>query len=149
MTSTATPEAALASRRILVCVGSGGVGKTTVAASLALQGARTGRRALVVTIDPARRLADAGCENVTLLVGDGSAGWPEHAPFDKVLVAAAPELIPVGLLDQLRPGGRMVIPAGIDEAQKLMLVTRGEDARLNTREVLAVRFSELVVGDSG
>ena len=71
----APPEAVLESRRILVCVGSGGVGKTTVSAALALEAARRGRRALVLTIDPARRLADAlGLESLGLTPASLRAG---------------------------------------------------------------------------
>ena len=91
-----------------------------------------------------RRLAEQGCGNVEVTVGDGSAGWAEHAPFDRILVAAAPDLIPTALLAQLAPGGRMVIPAGLDGARTLMLVTRSADGALATRDVLPVRFSELV-----
>jgi len=87
----------------------------------------------------------AGYENIRLGVGDGSAGWPEHAPFDKVIVCAAPELIPPTLLSQLKPGGRMVIPAGIEDAQQLMLVEKDAEGRHETREVLRVRFSPLVI----
>ena len=94
-----------------------------------------------------RRLAEQGCTNVEVTVGDGSAGWAEHAPFDRILVAAAPDLIPTALLAQLVPGGRMVIPAGLDGAQTLMLVTRDAGGALATRDVLSVRFSELVVSD--
>ncbi len=90
-------------------------------------------------------LVQMGCENIRLGVGDGSTGWSEHAPFDKVLVAAAPELIPPALLGQLKPGGRMVIPAGIEDAQQLMLVEKGEDSLLSTQDILRVRFSPLVV----
>ena len=64
-----------------------------------------------------RRLAEHGVGNVEVVVGDGSRGWPEHAPFDKVLVAAAPDLIPTALLAQLKAEGRMIIPAGL-EARK-------------------------------
>ena len=92
-----------------------------------------------------RRLAEQGCANVEVTVGDGSAGWAEHAPFDRILVAAAPDLIPTALLAQLAPGGRMVIPAGLDGAQTLMLVTRDAGGALATTDVLSVRFSELVV----
>ena len=95
----------------------------------------------------ARRLAEQGCENVDVKSGDGSVGWAEHAPFDRILVAAAPELIPAALLSQLAPGGRMVIPAGLDGAQTLMLVTRNEDGALATEDILSVRFSALVVSD--
>ena len=93
----------------------------------------------------ARRLAEQGCDNVEVRAGDGSAGWAEHAPFDRILVAAAPDLIPPALLAQLAPGGRMTIPAGLDGAQTLMLVTRDESGSLATEDVLSVRFSELVV----
>jgi len=92
-----------------------------------------------------RRLADQGSINVELRIGDGSRGWPEHAPFDKILVAAAPDLIPTPLLDQLKPGGKMVIPAGIEDAQQLMLVEKNEKGQLNVEEILPVRFSSLVV----
>ena len=92
-----------------------------------------------------RRLAEQGCDNVEVKIGDGSAGLAEHAPFDRILVAAAPDLIPTALLAQLAPGGRMVIPAGLDGAQTLMLVTRNSDGSLATEDILSVRFSELVV----
>ena len=58
----------------------------------------------------ARRLFEQGCDNVEVRAGDGSTGWTEHAPFDRILVAAAPDLIPPALLAQLAPGGRMTIP---------------------------------------
>jgi len=92
-----------------------------------------------------RRLAEQGTINVELRVGDGSRGWSEHAPFDKILVAAAPDLIPTALLAQLKPGGRMVIPAGIEDAQQLMLVEKNEQGQHSVQEVLAVRFSSLTI----
>ena len=92
-----------------------------------------------------RRLSEQGCNNVEVRAGDGSTGWAEHAPFDRILVAAAPELIPPALLAQLAPGGRMTIPAGLGGAQTLMLVTRDESGSLATEDILSVRFSELVV----
>ena len=95
-----------------------------------------------------RRLAEQGCDNVEVRAGDGSAGWAGHAPFERILVAAAPDLIPTALLAQLAPSGRMVIPAGLDGAQTLMLVTRNEIGALATEEILSVRFSELVVSAS-
>ena len=93
----------------------------------------------------ARRLSEQGCDNVEVRAGDGSTGWSEHAPFDRILVAAAPDLIPPALLAQLAPGGRMTIPAGLDGAQTLMLVTRDKSGSLATEDILPVRFSELVV----
>ncbi|GMQ75631.1 MAG: protein-L-isoaspartate(D-aspartate) O-methyltransferase [Gammaproteobacteria bacterium] len=92
-----------------------------------------------------RRVTEQGTVNVEFRVGDGSKGWPEHAPYDKILVAAAPDLIPTPLLAQLKPGGKMVIPAGIENAQQLMLVEKNEKGQLNVEEILPVRFSSLTV----
>jgi protein-L-isoaspartate(D-aspartate) O-methyltransferase len=93
----------------------------------------------------ARRLRAAGYDSVQLRLGDGSRGWRDHAPFDKIIVTAAPELIPQGLLEQLKPGGRMVIPAGLEDEQKLILAEKGKDGRVRTRELIAVRFSPLTL----
>ena len=91
----------------------------------------------------ARRLSAFGCENSSCKVGNGYNGWPEHAPFDRIIVAAAPELIPPPLLDQLKPGGYMVLPAGLGEAQQLLQVQKTEGGQLETREVLAVKFAPM------
>lgn len=91
----------------------------------------------------AERLRAAGCTNVERRIGNGSNGWPEHAPYDRIIVAAAPELIPPALLGQLKKGGKMVIPAGLDEAQQLLLVTKDEAGKIATKEVLAVRFAPM------
>lgn len=92
-----------------------------------------------------RRLGDQKVKNVQLRVGDGSQGWADYAPFDRILVAAAPELVPTALLNQLKPGGRMVVPAGIEDAQQLMVVTKSASGQLNMEEILPVRFSALTV----
>ena len=93
-----------------------------------------------------RRLAGQGYANVSFRTGDGNLGWAAHAPFDRILVTAAPELIPPALLEQLRPGGRMAIPAGLEEDQRLLLVTRDAGGRFGTEEILPVRFSRLMSG---
>ena len=78
-------------------------------------------------------------------VGDGSRGWAEHAPYDAVLVTAASATVPRPLLDQLKPGGRMVLPLGGQDVQKLSLVTKETDGDISTREVMAVRFTQLEI----
>jgi protein-L-isoaspartate(D-aspartate) O-methyltransferase len=90
-----------------------------------------------------RRLKRLGYGNVEVRKGNGYYGWPEHAPYDKIMVTAAADLIPPPLLAQLKPGGRMVIPTGIPDRQTLVLVEKSGSGSLSTREVLAVRFSEL------
>ena len=89
------------------------------------------------------RLARHGLLNVEIKVGNGWRGWPEHAPLDKVIVAAATELIPPSLIQQLNPGGKMVIPCGPPEVQRLMLVDKDAKASVSTREIFAVLFSPL------
>jgi protein-L-isoaspartate(D-aspartate) O-methyltransferase len=94
------------------------------------------------------RLRRAGYANIELKIGNGYHGWPEHAPFDKVIVTAAPDLIPPPLIHQLKPGGRMVIPAGLPDSQQLILVEKAADGRLSTKELLPVRFSQLEGAES-
>ena len=88
-----------------------------------------------------QRLARQGHDNVCFRIGNGCRGWPEHAPFDKVMVTAAPELIPAQLIYQLKPGGKMVVPAGLTDGQQLTLVEKDASGAVSTREVLPVRFS--------
>jgi protein-L-isoaspartate(D-aspartate) O-methyltransferase len=95
-----------------------------------------------------RRLADQGCANVELRLGNGFHGWPEQAPFDKLIVTAGTDLVPPPLLYQLKPGGRMVIPTGLPDAQKLVLVQKDAAGRIKTTEGLRVRFSLLEGTDS-
>jgi protein-L-isoaspartate(D-aspartate) O-methyltransferase len=87
-----------------------------------------------------QRLARLGYANVTVRAGDGYRGWPERAPFDAILVTAAPPSIPQPLLDQLAPGGRLVAPVGPEGGvQELVVVERGA-AGLTRRSVIPVRF---------
>ena len=99
-----------------------------------------------LALETRRRLGRLGYRNVEIGVGNGYYGWSEHAPFDRIIVTAAPDLIPPPLIAQLKPGGRMVIPAGIPDKQQLMVLEKSADGRLATREVLPVRFSELEEG---
>ena len=83
--------------------------------------------------------------DIDVRVGDGSRGWIEHAPFDRILVTAAAEEPPAALIEQLDPGGRMVIPIGGQEIQQLSLFEKTEAGDLETREIMPVRFTELEV----
>ena len=96
----------------------------------------------------AKRLSRSGYTNVEIKVANGSHGLPEHAPYDKVMVTAAPDLIPPALINQLKPGGRMMIPAGLSDNQQLILVEKSANGRLSTREILPVRFSQLEGAES-
>ncbi len=84
-----------------------------------------------------------GYTNVGIRVGDGSRGWPEHAPFDKIMVTVASEDAPPVLLDELKPGGRMVLPLGADEAQILTVIDKDTAGKLSKRSLIPVRFSRL------
>jgi protein-L-isoaspartate(D-aspartate) O-methyltransferase len=87
-------------------------------------------------------LGELGYDNVEVRIGDGYQGWPEAAPFDGIIVTAAPERIPQPLVDQLRLGGKMVIPVG-RFLQELLVITRTEDG-IQTREVAGVRFVPMI-----
>lgn len=95
--------------------------------------------------DSARRtLERLGYRNVTVRVGDGYLGWPEHAPFDGIIVTAAPEEIPPPLVEQLKPGGRMVIPVGEPwTGQNLLVLEKQPDGTLSRRNLLPVAFVPL------
>ena len=93
-----------------------------------------------------RRLRRLGYRNIEVRTGNGYYGWPEHAPFDKIIVTAAPDLFPPPLIGQLKSGGKMVIPTGIPHNQQLVLVEKAEDGKLVTKNILPVRFSELEEG---
>jgi protein-L-isoaspartate(D-aspartate) O-methyltransferase len=90
-----------------------------------------------------QRLGLLGCDDVAIRVGDGSRGWAEHAPFDKILVTAAAAAPPPALVEQLRPGGRMAIPLGGKDVQQLSVVEKRLDSSLDTRTIMAVRFTQL------
>ena len=90
------------------------------------------------------RLAQLGYDHVTVRVGDGYHGWPEHGPYDAIIVTAASDHIPPPLVQQLKPGGRMMIPVGSPFfTQQLVLVEKQSDGAILTRELLPVRFVPL------
>jgi protein-L-isoaspartate(D-aspartate) O-methyltransferase len=85
-------------------------------------------------------LEEVGYENVHVRAGDGYAGWPEEAPFDIILVTAAAPRVPEPLVEQLREGGRLVIPVGAPAAVQQLILLRKEGGRLRERRVIPVRF---------
>ncbi|MEF3074545.1 protein-L-isoaspartate(D-aspartate) O-methyltransferase [Methylobacter sp. Wu1] len=90
-------------------------------------------------------LRELGYSNVEIRAGDGNLGWPEHAPYDGIIVTAAAPHIPQALIDQLRTGARLVIPLGQPySAQELMVVEKKPDGEIETREILDVAFVPLV-----
>ena len=90
-----------------------------------------------------QRLSSLGFRNIELKIGNGCHGWAEHAPFDKVIVTAAPDLIPTPLIDQLKPGGKMAIPAGLPDAQQLILIEKDHHGSVTSKDIIPVRFSQL------
>jgi protein-L-isoaspartate(D-aspartate) O-methyltransferase len=89
------------------------------------------------------RLSQLGYSTIDICVGDGSRGWAEHAPYDKILVTAAATRPPPALLEQLRPGGRLVMPVGPAEAQRLTVIDKETAGGTCVRKLIPVRFSLL------
>ena len=111
----------------------------------------------VVTIERYRTLADSarerlkalGCDNVTIRLGDGMAGAPDLAPFDRIMVTAAADAIPDALVAQLGEGGRMILPVGPrHDAQYLIKLNKAAGGELTREELIAVRFVPLLAGQA-
>ena len=121
-----------------------GTGLGYQAALMAALGARVWSVEIVEEFAQAARirLAELG-HDVEIRVGDGSRGWADHAPFDRILVTAAAREAPSALVEQLAPGGRMVIPLGTDEVQQLTLLGKDRDGAMTERAVMPVRFTRL------
>ena len=91
-----------------------------------------------------RDLAELGYDNIQVWIGDGYYGWKQHAPFDGIVVTATASHIPPPLIQQLKPGGRMIIPVGSRFlAQQLLLLVKDEEGNVTTRQILPVRFVPL------
>ncbi len=91
-------------------------------------------------------LKSLGYKNIQVRTGDGYKGWPEKAPFDAILVTAAPPEIPPELIKQLKPGGRMVIPVGRVN-QELIRITKKENGEIQKEHIIPVRFVPMIEGD--
>jgi len=121
-----------------------GTGSGYQAAVLAEMGAEVYTIEIIPALaDHARRvLASEGYDRVKVLTGDGYKGWPEHAPFDVVIVTCAPEEVPQALVDQLRNGGRMIVPVGVG-VQRLVILTK-QHGQVRQTDDLRVRFVPMV-----
>lgn len=96
----------------------------------------------------AELLKKLGHENVHVRHGDGYKGWPEEGPFDRIMLTAAPPRIPRALIDQLKPGGRMVAPVGRTVfSQELVVIDKDKQGRTSRRSVFPVRFVPMVPGE--
>lgn len=126
-----------------------GTGSGYQAAVLAAMGARVYSVEIIPELaQRAGALLDRLGYAVHLRVGDGNLGWPQQAPFDAILVTAAARRIPPKLVEQLKPGGRMIIPVGPNSwAEELTLVIKGPQGKVSRRSLMAVRFVPLVGGD--
>mgnify|MGYP002395617524 CR=1 FL=1 len=92
-------------------------------------------------------LEEQGYEDVHVLTGDGYLGWPEHAPFDAVIVTCAPEEVPEALVDQLAMGGRMILPLGDEYGMQRLVTLRKTEDGMEVREDIPVRFVPMVHGE--
>lgn len=91
-----------------------------------------------------KRLEDLNYQNIYYRLGNGYEGWVEEAPFDRIIVAAAPAEVPPALIEQLAPNGRMVIPVGPSFMQDLLLITKDEEGKVEQRTMSKVAFVKLI-----
>ena len=125
-------------------IGTGSGYQAAVLAELA-QAVYSIERIAVLAAEAEQRLRRLGYAHVQVRVGDGYGGWPEHAPYDAILVTAATPEPPAPLLEQLKPGGRLVVPLGpVHGHQELTLLTREDGDRYARQSVLPVRFVPFV-----
>ena len=126
-------------------IGTGSGYQTAILAELAAEVFTVERLPELAAASEAR-LNDLGYRNIHFRTGDGALGWPDQAPFDAVIVTAAPPLLPQPLVDQMRCGARLVAPIGSSHAddQVLILVEKDRDGAISQRELCSVRFVPLV-----
>ena len=129
----ATPPTDRGTGRIVIVTGMSGAGLTTALKAL-------GKEAEA-------RFHSLRLHNITARIGDGHKGWPEQAPFSRIIVTAATKEVPPGLIDQLAPGGILVVPVGREGRDQVLLrLTRGSDGHLSEETLGEVRFVPLVAG---
>ena len=123
-------------------IGTGSGYQTALLAKFALK-VYTVERIEPLKEEAEERLAKLGFSNIRFKLGDGSQGWREEAPFDRIMVTAAARKIPKKLIEQLAPGGGMIIPVG-GYTQRITIVTKDEDDKINIREDIPVVFVKLI-----
>jgi protein-L-isoaspartate(D-aspartate) O-methyltransferase len=123
-------------------IGTGSGYQTALLAHFA-QKVCTIERIAELSIAAKARLEQLGFSNIQYKIGDGSLGWPEHAPYDRIMVTAAAARIPDELFTQLKPSGRMIIPVGPPSWQQLLLITKDAQGLMHQHPVEDVRFVEL------
>ena len=141
-----TQELALGGSERVLEIGTGSGYQTAILAELAAHVVSVERHPAL--LDSARRmLGELDYSHVELHLSNGSLGWPSGAPYDRIIVTAAAPELPEPLLDQLGPGGRLILPVGTATQQELLLITRDPDG-LHQRRLGPVRFVPLV-GEAG
>jgi protein-L-isoaspartate(D-aspartate) O-methyltransferase len=147
MVALMTQAAQLSGCEKVLEIGTGSGYQAAVLAKLAEQVYTVER--IVVLARRARRILDSiGCNNVHIKVSDGTIGWPEHRPYDVILVTAGAPNVPQEYLDQLAPGGRLIIPVGEYRTQTLRRITRMPDDSFSSEDITTCRFVPLI-GESG
>jgi len=141
-----TEQLSVSSRHTVLEIGTGTGYQTAILARIARQ-VYSVERIAELHERAARALARLGIHNVSLLVGDGSFGWPEHAPYDRIIVTAGAPHVPQPLVDQLAEGGLMVVPVGGESEQTLVRVSR-IGGRVAEQALLGCRFVKLI-GEEG
>lgn len=137
----------LTNHSVVLEIGTGTGYQTAILSQLA-QRVYTIERIPALAREAQQRLGAMGYDNIDARCSDGHLGWPEKAPFDGIIVTAAAAVVPPALLEQLGPGGRMVIPVGLPHMhQELMLISRDQDGKTGSNKILGVAFVPLVKDD--
>lgn len=141
-----TEQLALTAQDRVLEIGTGSGYQTALLARIAGEVFTIERIPELATAATERLAARLGYRNIHFRTGDGALGWPEHAPFDAIIVTAAPETLPPALVEQLAPGGRLVAPVGslAADQQMLLLVEKNRAGEVSQRELCPVRFVPLV-----
>lgn len=145
-----TEQLHLTGRSRVLEIGTGSGFQTAILAEIARE-VFTIERIAALANEARQRLGGLGYRNIHFRLGDGALGWPEAAPFDAIIVTAAAPALPPALVEQLKPGGRMVAPVGsaADDNQVLLLIEKDRAGLVKQRELCAVRFVPLVTDTGG